>query len=192
MANVDRTNGFKPVRHLNGSPYNGAYTEYAVLAADGTALYVGDPVKLSGTADADGVASVARAAATNPVVGVVVGFGIDPTNLNTPQYRAASTLRKVYVADARDLVFEVQADDVIAITAVGQNADLVSTTGGDTATGASGMELDASTKATTATLVFKILGFPRRPDNEINATHNKVLVMINAHQHGDHTGTAGV
>jgi hypothetical protein len=184
MANVDRVNGFKPVKHLNGSPYNGAYTEYAVAAGDGTALFVGDAVKLAGSADADGVATVIAAAATNPVVGVVVGF--------TPQYRAASTARKVYVADARDLVFEVQADAAIAVTSVGLNTDLVATSGGSTVTGASGMELDASEVATTATLVFKILGFPRRADNEINATDNKVLVMINAHQHGDHTGTAGV
>ena len=192
MANVDRVNGFKPVKHLNGSPYNGAYTEYAVAAGDGTALFVGDAVKLAGSADADGVATVIAAAATNPVVGVVVGFGVDPTNLDTPQYRAANTARKVYVADARDLVFEVQADAAIAVTSVGLNTDLVATSGGSTVTGASGMELDASEVATTATLVFKILGFPRRADNEINATDNKVLVMINAHQHGDHTGTAGV
>ncbi len=195
MANVSRVNGFRPVKHLDGSPYNGAYNTYYVPASDGTALFVGDAVKLAGSASDDGYATIAQAAAGNPVVGVVVGFRVDPTNLNTPsQYRAASTARYVRVADARDLVFEVQEDAVggaAAVTDVGLNADLV-VAAGSTTTGQSGMQLDTSTKATTATLVWKILGFANRPDNEIGSANAKVHVMINAHQHGDHTGTAGV
>ena len=125
MANVDRVNGFTPVMHLNGSPYNGQRTAYAVASGDSTAIFVGDLVKLGGSADAEGRRTVAQAAAGNAVIGVVVGFDVDPTNLNTPQYRAASTNRVVFVADSPDLIFEAQADDALAAADHGLNVDFV-------------------------------------------------------------------
>lgn len=191
MANVDRVNGFRPVMHLSGAPYNGARTAYAVASGDSTALFVGDLVKLAGSADSEGRRTVAQAAAGNACIGVVVGFDIDPTNLDTPQYRAASTARVVYVADDPSLIFEAQADDALAADDHGLNVNFV-VGSGSTTTGASGMEVDSSTKATTATLPLKFVGWVRRQDNETNAANNKVLVSINNHQLGSHTGTAGV
>lgn len=191
MANVDRVNGFRPVMHLNGAPYNGARTAYAVLAGDSTALFVGDLVKLAGSADTEGRRSIAQAAASDPVIGVVVGFDVDPTNLNTPQYRAASTARTVYVADDPTIIFEAQADEALAAADHGLNVNF-QVGSGSTVTGASGMEVDSSTKATTATLPLKFIGWVRRQDNETNAANNKVLVKINNHQLAASTGTAGV
>lgn len=191
MANVDRVNGFAPVKHLTGAPYNGARTAYSVLAGDSTALFVGDLVKLAGSADTNGLRSVAQAAAGDPVVGVVVGFDVDPTNLNTPQYRAASTARVVYVADDPSIIFEAQADDALAAADHGLNVNFV-VGAGSTLTGASGMEVDSSTKATTAALPLKFIGWSNKQGNETNAANNKVLVKINNHQLGSHTGTAGV
>ena len=50
MANVDAAFGLKPVRHLNGSPWNGATIRcHAPAAYGGSALYVGDPVMLEAT-----------------------------------------------------------------------------------------------------------------------------------------------
>src|SRR5258708_5217607 len=71
MANISRVNGFRPVKHLDGSPYNGQVNKYWVAAGDGTALFVGDIVKLSGTSDTDGNASVIQVAAGNTPVGVL-------------------------------------------------------------------------------------------------------------------------
>ena len=56
MANSTRPNGMRPVGHLDGSPFLGKLTMYLVPAADGTAMFVGDPVKSGGTAGAAGVA----------------------------------------------------------------------------------------------------------------------------------------
>ena len=195
MANTSRINGFRPVKHLNGSPYNGQFRIYTLLAADGTATFVGDLVKLSGTADATGAyPSIAQAAAGNAVIGAVVGFVVDPTNLNTPQYRLASTLRYAMVADSPDLIFECQSDNggaALAITDVGRAAD-ISVGAGSTTTGQSGMVLDSSTAATnTATFPLKILGFSQRADNEIG-NDAKALVMINAHQLTSGAGIAGI
>lgn len=192
MANVDRVFGFRPIGHLNGSPWNGKVTKYAILAADGTATFVGDLVKLSGTADADGVASVAQCAAGNTPVGPIVWMEPNPDNLSQ-NYRTASTLRYVYVADDPDLVMECQEDAVggaLAITNVGQNADIV-VAAGSTTTGQSGMELDSSTANTTSTLVLRILGFMQRPDNEVGVANAKMKVAFNVHQYGS-VGTTGV
>lgn len=192
MANVSRVNGFRPIGHTTGAPWNGKVTKYAILAADGTATFVGDLVKLSGTADADGVASVAQAAAGNTPIGPIVWMEPNPDNL-TQNYRTASTLRYVYVADSPDLVMEAQEDAVggaMAITDVGLNVDAI-VGAGSTTTGQSGMQIDTSTKNTTSTLVLRILGFIQRPDNEVGVANAKIKVAFNVHQYGS-VGTTGV
>lgn len=201
MANTNRTNGFKPIKYLNGAPYNGAVTRYFIPSGDATATFIGDLVKLDSTGDtaaaggkALGVRSVVQGAASGAVIGAIVGFEVDPTALNTPIYRAASTGRYVYVADDPNLLFEVQEDGVggaLAVADVGLNADVV-VGSGSTTTGASGMQLDTSTKATNATLPLKIVEFVQRVDNEVGSANAKVLVKINNHQLGSSTGTAGV
>jgi hypothetical protein len=180
MANVDRVNGLRPVKHLDGSPYNGAFNRYFVPATDNTAIFIGDAVKSGGTADADGVPTVAQAAAGDTLRGVVVG--IEPETADSTIYRVASTARYVYVADSPDLVFEVQEDSGGAATAlvdVGENADII-VASGNTTTGTSGMELDSSTH-TASSAQLRILGFAQRPDNA-QGTNAKLLVMINEHE----------
>lgn len=199
MANTNKVNGFRPVRYLNGAPYNGAFRRYVVPATDGTALFVGDLVKAETTGDlTTGLSGVTRATAGAAVIGAVVGFEADPTNLNTPQYRAASTRRIVYVADDPNLLFEAQEDGLvtpIAMASIGLNASLISTSGGNTTTGASGMEIDSSTAAATATLELKIMEAVARQDNELitaGQAYTRWVVKLNNHQLGSSTGTAGV
>ena len=50
MANTSRIAGFKPVKHLNGSPYNGQANIYEVPAGEAVPVFVGDLVKLSDSA----------------------------------------------------------------------------------------------------------------------------------------------
>lgn len=195
MANVSRVNGLRAVKHTNGSAYNGQANLYYVPSSDGTALAVGDPVKLGGSASVEGLATVTKASTAGVVLGVVAGFLPDYSNLNLPlQYRAASTGRYVFVIDSPDVVYEVQEDAVggaLAVADIGLNVDFIDA-GVSTTTGASGVQLDTSTKATTATLPFKLLGFAQRVDNEVGSANAKVLVAINNHQLAGGTGTAGV
>src|SRR5690242_3946537 len=102
MANVSRVNGLRPVKHVDGSPWNGQLNRYYVAAADGTAIFQGDLVALAATIDAVGVPGVTKLAApgTAAAVGVACGFSINPLNLNSPQYRPASTAMYVLVSDA--------------------------------------------------------------------------------------------
>lgn len=190
MANTSRVNGFKAFQYLDGTPYNGKVGQYYVQAADGTAIYVGDMVLLDGSGSTAGIASVTKATAAGAVIGPVVGKVIDPTNLNTPQYRAASTAAFVYVADSPDLLFEVQSSASLTATAIGLNANLVDA-GGSTITGTSGETIDATSVTTTTTAQFKIVGFTQRIDNE-PGTAVKLLVKVNNHQFGASTGTQGV
>lgn len=190
MANSNAPRGLSPVRFKNGRPYNGAVTRYFVPASDGTALYIGDPVILAGSADSRGVPTVtiATAAGGAYVTGAIVGFDPNPDNL-TLTYRPASTARYVMVADDPDLVFEIQEDSVggaLAATNVGQNADLIAGAG-STATGQSGWQLDSSTANTTNTLQLRIVELTNREDNEIGV-NAKWLVMLNLSSQRNLTG----
>lgn len=191
MANADQPRGLVPCNAL-GAQYCGSVGTYFIPATDGTAMSVGDPVKYAGSADADGVPTVTVATAGDPVCGVIVGFTVDKT-YEDQTHRTASTARYALVADDPNQLFVVQEDSVagaLAATNVGQNANLVFG-GTNTTTGMSGVELDSSSAATTATLQVKIIGLDRRADNEIG-TNADWIVKINNHQYGSHTGTAGV
>ncbi len=184
MANTDRPLGLSPAITTQGNPYNGQFTEMALLAADSTATFVGDLVKLSGTADAQGRPSIAQAAAGNASVGVVVGFLPDPNDLSLT-YRKASTLRVAQVCTDREMLYEVQADGAMAITNVGNVADIV-VSAGSTVSGKSGMELDSSSAGATAASLL-IHSLVQREDNAFG-TNAKVLVKIVEHQFDLATG----
>lgn len=186
MANADTPFGFKAVGSLTGAPYNGATVKCAILAADGTATFIGDLVKLSGTADADGYPSVQQGAASDTAFfGVIQSFDPNPADLSA-KHRTASTLRTCNVVPCtQDQLFEVQCDGAFAITDVGNTADVV-VGSGNTDSGLSAMELDSSDIGTGVNL--QIMGFVVRPDNEID-TNAKVLVRINENAFGG-DGTA--
>lgn len=199
MANSDSPRGLRLVGKLGGSLQDVSIHEYFIPSSDSTAVFVGDAVKYAGSSDASGVAaSVAQAAASDALLGVVLdvdqikGVAISSQNLSR-KHRPASTAMYVRVCDDPNALYEIQDDSVggaLAAGDVGLNADII-VGSGSTTTGLSAMELDTSTKATTATLPLKIIGLMPRLDNEV-AANAKVLVKINNHQHGSHTGTAGV
>jgi len=188
MANTNMPRGLTPVRHRNGAPYNGAFNVYFVPASDGTALYVGDPVKfVTDASDAGGIQTVTAASAGNVLLGAVVGLvtaGDIPVAVtrDTLMYRAASTAAYVLVADNPDLLFEIQEDGVggvMTVGAVGRNADIVSGSG-NTVTGRSGWQLDSSTLG-TGTAQCRIVAPVQRPDNDPTADYAKWLVFILEH-----------
>lgn len=195
MANTSRIAGFRPVKHVTGAPYNGQVNAYTIVAADGTAVYVGDPVKLSGTADSGygDKPSVVLAAAGDAIIGVVVGFLPNYSDLNiTGQARAASTLRTALVADQPDLIFEVETSNgTLTIVDIGLNINHAVGTP-VAAVARSGATVDAGTKATTAALTFKLVGFVPRDDNDPTAASSKVLVKANNHTFASGTGAVGV
>lgn len=180
MANLDRPSGLRPVRTLSGAPFK--IEECCILAADGTATFVGDPVKLSGTGHTDGTPAVVQAAAGDALFGVVVGFAPDPTNLNLV-HRTASTFRRCFVVVGPDVVYEIQEDSdggAMAVTDIGKCGDVVVAAGNAT-TGTSAVELDSSNvQAVDAGGQLRVLRLVPRVDNEIG-TNARWEVVIAEH-----------
>ncbi len=186
MANANSPRGLIPRRHVSGAPYNGAANRYYVPSSDGTAIFIGDPVKSTGSADANGVPGVIVAAAGNTVRGVCVG--VEAITSSSTIYREASTERYILVADDPELLFEIQEDSVgnnLAVTEIGLNTDFVAGTG-STASGYSGFMLDSSGTG-TGTANLRIVSLVQRVDNAID-TYGKYLVKINEHELASTTG----
>lgn len=202
MANVSKPMGFRPVKHTNGSPYNGQANIYYVASAADEIL-AGDVVKLGGSADANGIPTADLCGASDVPVGIVVGVmhsKFDPlaklttgsTVLDLPNSAqiAASGAGYILVADSPDIVMEVETSNgTPAVTDVGLNISHAN--GARTAsTVRSPATIDFGTEATTSTLNFRLLGFVLRPDNEIGAAA-KMYVGFNVHQFGS-VGTTGI
>jgi hypothetical protein len=163
MANLDQPKGAEPV----GPVYRAE--EYIAAAA----IYPGDLVKQ------EAAGKVTPATAGDACVGVALSY-------------ASADGQKVLVANHPDQQFRIQADDdsITAQTAVGLNYNLVAGSA-NTTYKRSGMELDASTGATTATLPLRLIRFDRAVNNAAGA-NVLCVVKINNHQLGQSTGTAGV
>lgn len=196
MPNSNAPTGLTPRRYRNGSPWMGACRRYFHEAADATALFVGDPVIISGSGDSDGTPSCTRATAGGGgrITGVVVGFDPAPA-VNAAGFGAASTAFYVLVADDPELLFEVQEDGVggnLTAANIGQNIDLIAAAG-NTFTKQSGFMIDSSTAAVTATLQMRIVQFEQRADNAIgDGATAKWLVSINLPTETGAAGALGV
>jgi hypothetical protein len=206
MANVDAPFGMKPVRHLNGNPWNGGTMRCHISASDSTAdMFVGDPVVLDPTNANRGTTvrcpTVIRATMTTGtfIFGVITAFEPSPTNLEL-KYRVDDTARYCHVCVDPDVIYWIRdnADSAMTKADIGGNADGIFTHTGNTTTGISKMELDSDTQAETAALPLLILAVADVEDNYYDgSTDSHIIweVMINMHQlraTGDGTGALGV
>jgi hypothetical protein len=206
MPNLNSPAGLAPVMYRNGNFWNGQTRIYAVAPSDTNALYVGDPVKITGSADANGIQIVTLGTAGASIRGVATAIGTAVpygyqggpfVNFNdlTKTFRpsgAQSGYYYVAVVDDPDVLFEVQeafTASPLQAANMAKNANFVYAA---PATGVyfSGVTLDPTTAATTATLNLKILGAIQRPDNTPFTTYQRLLVQINNHDFSG--GIAGV
>ena len=184
MANVSRINGFRPVKHVNGSPFNGQGNIYVV--ASGQTLAVGDVAFTTGTGSSTTgipeVTATASALMAGPVI-AIINAKLDPVtgkmtagsiSLDLPQVAAAGSY--VVIADSPDLVCEVEKAS-FAITDIGANLDGTGTAGGTAATGTSQQFLGTATTNGS----WRVLGMVQRVDVDTIGAFSKVLVTPNAH-----------
>lgn len=188
MANVNSPHGFNPVRYLSGAPYNGAANIYSTTTGDGTAIGIGDPVLDLGTSTTwpDGTITkdVKIAATTDVLTGFVVG--VIPDTRDSLIYRAASTVRRLLVADDPNLIFEGQettGGTPLTANDIGLNVSMAIGSP-STTTGKSGATIDNSTEATSNTLALKLFGFYPVVDNAVGDSC-RWLVRINRHRYVD-------
>jgi hypothetical protein len=177
MANSDTPFGLRPIGNLNGGPYTGNLVKVAFEDENAVATFIGDLVRLEGSADTDGNPTVDQfAAADTDAFGVIVAFEPDRTNLER-KHRLASTARTAYVVPCNaGQLFVIQADEDIVAGDVGNTAD-VTVGSGNTTSGISAMELDSSNIGTGLNL--QIVAVYPSPDNAMDENFTKVIVRVN-------------
>lgn len=186
MPNANAPRGLVPVRGVNSQYVTGGPRLYSHASGDATALFIGDPVKIAGTAQTiNGVTTpdVIRAATGDVIDGVVVG--ISPTSRDSLMYGAASTAYQLFVDDDPNTLFEIQdvnSGTGLTTAEIGLNVNFV-VAAGNTFTGTSGVTLDNTTEATTNTLDLKIVDIVNRADVNNADTPLRMLVRINRHRH---------
>ena len=181
MANVDRPNGFTPVKTRSGAPVTGLIRQVGV--ADGGDIFIGDALTLS-----SGLAAASTAAA-DTIIGVAVGFGkkdpsskqwtgaVNPNDQETQYYDDSANTHTdwaVFYVPAEDVIFEAQFDGTPTTPTVGQGYGLIYTTG-STVTGRSLQEIDGDDVTDIDVVVVEL---PQAPRNDVTAAYGRVYVMF--------------
>jgi len=202
MANVNKPAGFIPVQYLNGAPWNGQARLYSIDKDYTTALAIGDPVKSSGTSDANGVQGIVLGSTTGGLRGVIVGLGTaegliaNPSNLDITYRPGVATTKDWFamVVDDPQVLFELQEESngtQLTAAEIGLNTISKSGTHNGFVSGWMLPSTTGATAATTATLQLKLMGLVRRHNNAFGA-YAKHLVQINVHELAHGTGSLGV
>jgi len=194
MANVNAVTGLSPVGTVTGAPFNEQGYLYAI-ANDGSNTYaIGDIVKSAVGNDANGVALVTKAAATDVPLGVIAsirvanpGVSLAGTNLDLSKLYISlnsGSYSYVYVITDPNVVFSVQAnasaDAKVGSTAVPTiTANQTSTLAQSSPFSSTYVTCDASA---TAASMFQVVGLYQEPQN-VPGAYNNVLVVFNKHQY---------
>ena len=173
MANVNNPSGFLPYINPLSACGGQAKIVYLPLAAANSAIGVGTPVTLASGAAVD------IAGTSDALCGIAA------------EYKAANSGGTIAVWADPQQWFVAQTDDgtgdLTAAANLGKNCTFVGT---GVSNRRSTAEIDENSGSDTATLLFKTI----RLSDEANNAHgefNRLVVKINNHQFGSHTGTAG-
>lgn len=198
MANQNAPTGLTPIGTMSGADYHGKLRRVAFLTGNATATFIGDLIKLAGSASPDGTAvAVAQSAAGDASVGVLISLDeLNPSTLgesalSTANYRRASTLRYGYAAFGSDVLYTCQEDSdggALAVTDASDNINVI-VGSGSTVTGLSGMQLDSSSADTANTLQLRLHAIDTTLSNVLG-TNCRWVVSINLNQDLITTGVA--
>lgn len=196
MANPATGFGFVPVGHISGSgTFTGQVNRYYVAGDDSNALFLGDPLVITGDFHTDGtpivtIATVGTGVTTDKITGVLVG--LEPTTAMPAQkHRLASTATYVLVNDDPGTIYKVRGDGTYATTDQGSTCQIVSGSG-NTTTGISGYMLDSSEIAQTATDQLIILGVVNDPTDSDISTALNVVYTVRFNMHTGNLPSAGI
>jgi hypothetical protein len=183
MANLDAPFGFSPVGKIGGGT-SPAMNSYSSLAAYGTAIFQGDPVKcVEAGGDVQLFAKGDGGTAATNCIGVFWGCNYDDSN-GKPTFtnqKAASLATTCFVYDNPYQVFEIQGDAASAVTDRSKLGDIASTAG-STTTGVSKTEADSANWGTGANI--KVVGFSTKEGrNDVGSANLVYEVLINEHKY---------
>lgn len=177
MANVDQANGFRPVQQGNSSPKIKRY-----LAGTTTSIFRGDVVALATNGRVHRIATTTGSAR---IIGVAANY------VNATSAPGSTTAQEVWVYDDPNQEFVGQDDGAgitPARTAIGQTFALIIGAGNST-TGQSIFEVDASASGTTSTDAVIVTGVLEGGAYEIGK-YMKTIVKLNRHLYK--VGSAGI
>ena len=187
MANSNAPFGLRPVGKIGSEAINMGTSQYQIASGESDVIFKGDLVKLESSGkitksgDSDGVAAI----------GVFNGcFYNDPTTQKptfSNHYPGGITPTQgdidAFVYDDPNMLFEIQADGVIAGDKVGRNSNIVYAVG-DTINGQSKTELNSTTENAGVTGQLRIVRICEDPDNsDIASANANWIVRINEHQY---------
>ena len=198
MANTSRVRGFTPIRHLNGSAWDGRLNIYYHSTANASAIYKGALVchdaglAIASTDPLSIYPGIIIAPDETPnITGVAWSFGETPqlatrvSNLNAVNYCPASTGMYIGVIDDPSVVFEIE-DNGTTLTAaqIGTYFDTSNNAAGSTTTGRSSAVIDQGSVSASTSAACQILRLVNRADNSLCA-NAKFEVIINEHIYKD-------
>lgn len=197
MATTAAPYGLKAVNLVGGQPYAGSTRQLKIASGYAANIYNGSVVSIVAAGTVEIVSEVGSNADAFPAGTVGVFVGCSYTDPNTKQklfsqYWPTGTVASdavAYVIDDPDVVFQIQADDTLAQSALGINIPVVNPTAGSTVTGNSTMAADASAIAVTDTLAFKIIDFVESTTSTVGDAKTDVLVKFNPKSHAYTNGT---
>ena len=183
MANEISYFGLRPVRHINGSSWNGLTEKCCVSPAD--ALYIGDPVLVETGAHARALfttVGLSDLLDEDPIYGVVVSFDNEKDTSTSKMWKPALTARYANVCNDPTVVYHIRDDgsSVPDATWPFLNAEMVNA-GGSAITGLSGSGIAGGSHDADQSNPLLII---RRADLPNNALSINAIweVMINTHQ----------
>ena len=193
MANVNAVSGLSPNGTITGAPFNEQGILYAIANDASNTYAIGDIVKSAVGNDANGVALVTKAAATDVPLGVIVsirvanpGVSLAGTNIDLGKLYitlSSGSYSYVYVVTDPNVVFQVQAN-ASADAKVGSTAVPTITANQTTLSQSSPLSatyVTADSSATAASM-FQIVGMFQEPTN-VPGAYNNLLVVFNKHQY---------
>ena len=197
MATTAAPYGLKPVNLIGGQPYAGSTRQLKIASGYASNIYNGSVVSIVAAGTVEIVDELGTNASTFPAGTVGVFVGCTYTDPNTKQklfsqYWPSGTVASdamAYVVDDYDCVFQIQADDTLAQSALGINIGVVNPTAGSTVTGNSTMAADVGTIDVTDTIAFKIIDFVNSTTSSVGDAKTDVLVKFNPKSHAYSNGT---
>tara|TARA_R100000234_G_C4925116_1_gene145930 strand:+ start:97 stop:681 length:585 start_codon:yes stop_codon:yes gene_type:complete len=187
MANSNAPFGLRPVGKIGSEAINMGTSKYEIASGESDIIMKGDLVKL----EASGKITKSGNSDAVAAIGVFNGcFYNDPTTQKptfSNYYPGGITptqgVIEAFVYDDPNMLFEIQADGVIAGDKVGRNSNIVYAVG-DTINGQSKTELNSTTENAGVTGQLRIVRICEDPDNsDIASANANWIVRINEHQY---------
>jgi len=174
--------GLRPVARMGGSYVTGSEERYPIASVNYN-VFSGDFIQVTaGYAVRPNGSGGETPTTSKEVSGVAVGFEYTNSEGQTmwSKYLPKNTAGYCYVVTDPMVVYEVQSSATIVTADIGKNAAVTgtATSSGNTATGNSGIQLDHTTVAGTASLALRIVALPDMPGGTGGLSSNTDIVRV--------------